>query len=182
MIKKTEEELKSEHPSSTTVSETTDETQEVHEPHESEEEKAKSISFADHLWGSIDAIKENIRKGGNILDGVITFGKSFHKAYENYALAISKAIDVFEKDMLKYNSLDTTTICMSSFWSEMKNMIEDMRNKCEQFDEILYNPSVMFSKHYIEQNRRYLDEAKKYLTEIDYAKKSTEKAKKKYDK
>lgn len=77
---------------------------------DTEETKGDQINFADHLWGSLDAIRENAKKGTNILEGVITFSRSFQKAYENYGLAISKALDVFEREMLKYNTLDTTTI------------------------------------------------------------------------
>ena len=68
-----------------------------------------------------------LNKGANILNGVINFSRSFHRAYETYALSVSKAVDLFEKEMLKYNTLDTTTICMSSFCSEMRSMIENMR-------------------------------------------------------
>lgn len=90
-------------------------TEESLDVHETEQEREKQISFADHLWDSLDSIKENGKKGTNILEGVINFSKSYHRAYETYALNISKALDVFEREMLKYNSLDTTTICMSSF-------------------------------------------------------------------
>jgi hypothetical protein len=85
------------------------------EEEESEESKRNQIDFGTHLWGSVDAIKENVKKGANILEGVINFTKSFQKAYEVYSQTISKALEVFERDMLKYNTLDTTTICMSSF-------------------------------------------------------------------
>lgn len=123
------------------------------EDEEDEEAKKEQVSFSTNLWGSVDAIRENCKKGINILEGVTQFTKSFQKAYENYGLAISKSLDVFEREMLKYNTLDTTTICMSSFCSEMKNMVEDMREKAAEFDELLYNPSVLFTKHYEEQSK-----------------------------
>jgi len=90
---------------------------------ENEEARRKQISFPENLWGSLDAIRENAKKGAHILEGVVNFSKCFEKAYETYGLTISKGLDVFEREMLKYNTLDTTTICMSSFCSEMKNMI-----------------------------------------------------------
>lgn len=85
------------------------------EEEESEESRRQQIDFSSNLWGSVDAIKENVKKGANILEGVINFTKSFQKAYDTYSQTIGKALEVFERDMLKYNTLDTTTICMSSF-------------------------------------------------------------------
>ena len=121
-----------------------------------------------------------LNKGSNILNGVINFSKTLHKAYESYALSVSRAVDVFEKEMLKYNTLDTTTICMSSFCSEMRNMIETMRNKCKQYDELLYNPSVMFNKHYVEQNLGCLEDADKFSSQVELSKKNVVKAKRRY--
>ena len=46
-----------------------------HEEEESEEAKKKQVSFPIHLWGSLDSIKDNTKKGANILDGVINFTK-----------------------------------------------------------------------------------------------------------
>lgn len=80
------------------------------EEDDDEESKKKQVCFSENLWGSLDAIRDNAKKGHSILEGVINFTKSFNKAFENYGLAISKALDVFERDMLKYNTLDTTTI------------------------------------------------------------------------
>jgi hypothetical protein len=51
----------------------------------------------------------------------------------------------------------------------MKNMIADMRDKSSEFDDLLYNPSVMFTKHYIEQSKKYLDISKNYLIEVKNA-------------
>jgi len=48
------------------------------------------------------------------------------------------------------------------------------------FDELIYNPSILFTKHYVEQNKRYLDESKFFLSEIDIARKQVEKNRLKY--
>lgn len=61
-------------------------------------------------------------------------------------------------------------------------MIEDMRDKTSQFDELLYNPSVLFSKHYVEQNKKHLDDAKQYIADIQAAKKQVATAQAKYEK
>jgi hypothetical protein len=157
-------------------------TREEEEEEENEETKRKQISFPDNLWGSLEAIRDNAKKGTNILEGVINFTKSFKNAYDHYGLALLKALEVFEREMLKYNTLDTTTICMSSFCSEMKNMIGDMTERVGLFDELIHNPSVLFTKHYIEQNKKYIDESKHYISEIDSARKHVEKSKQKYHK
>ena len=41
-----------------------------------------------------------------ILNQTIIINTNSHRAYENYALGISKALDNFEREMLKYNWLD----------------------------------------------------------------------------
>lgn len=152
------------------------------ETEENEEVNQEQVSFPDNLWGSLESIRENAKKGTNILEGVIAFAKNFHRSYESYAANISKGLEGFEREMLKYNTLDTTTICMSSFCSEMKNMLDTMKTKAAEFDELIYNPSILFTKHYVEQNRKYLDDAKKYLAEIEAARKQVEKSKLKYEK
>ena len=147
-----------------------------HEEEESEEFKKKQIDFPLNLWGSLDSIKDNTKKGANILDGVINFTKSFHRAYDTYYQTVEKSLGVFEKEMLKYSTLDTTMICMSSFCAEMKNMLADMKSKIEDFDDLLYNPSVLFAKHYVEQSRKYQETSRKYLQEVDAAKQHVAKA------
>jgi hypothetical protein len=64
----------------------------------------------------------------------------------------------------------------------MKNMIEDMREKAAEFDELLYNPSMLFTKHYVEQSRKHLDEGKRYLAEIEAARKQVIVSKRTYEK
>lgn len=76
----------------------------------SPDSKKMQISFSDNMWGSIDAIKENSKKGIMILEGLSNFSKGFHRSYETYTANIVKALDQFEKDIMKYNCLDTTTI------------------------------------------------------------------------
>ena len=61
-----------------------------------------------------------------ILNQTIIINTNFHRAYENYALGISKALDHFEQEMLKYNWW-SSTIWMSSFWSEIRNLVGDMK-------------------------------------------------------
>ena len=88
--------------------------QKLSESVESQEDKNRQVSFAENLWGSLDAIKDNAKKGANIMEGVLNFVKSFHRNYNIFTIGMYKALEVFEREMLKYNSLDTTTICMSS--------------------------------------------------------------------
>ena len=150
------------------------------EDEENEEVKRKQIDFPLNLWGSLDAIKENAKKGANILDGVITFTKTIHKAYDTYQKTTESALEIFEKEMLKFSTLDTTMICMSSFSSEMKNMLIDMKEKLEEFDYLLYNPSILFMKHYQDQSKKYQEIARKYIQEVEAARHQVSKAQKKY--
>ena len=148
----------------------------------SSEIRKSQISFSENLWGSLDAIKENSKKGALILEGISTFSKGFHRAYENYSLNITKALDHFEKDMLKYNCLDTTTIWMSSLCSEMRNMINNMKLKVSEFDDLLLLPLTSFSKHYVDQNKKWIDESKRYISEIETARKQVLKSQSTYQK
>ena len=137
---------------------------------DTQEYKERQIDFPLNLWGSLEAIRDNSVKGAYVLDGVITFTKSFHKAYEVYESSINKALGIFEKEMLKFSTLDTTMICMSSFSTEMKNMLQDMRDKIDEFDDLLFNPSRLFFQHYQDQTRKYYDISKKYLQKVELAK------------
>ncbi|CAI2381472.1 unnamed protein product [Moneuplotes crassus] len=147
---------------------------------ENEEFMRKQIDFPLNMWGSLESIRENTKKGANILEGVINFTKTFHKAYDTYQSTIEKALEIFEKEMLKFSTLDTTMICMSSFCAEMKNMLSDMKNKLDEFDDLLYHPSQLFVKHYQGQSKKYYDISKKYLQEVEAARQQANKAKDRY--
>ena len=110
------------------------------------------------------------------------FQNNYHRAYENYALGIAKALDHFEREMLKYNGLDTTTIWMSSFCSEMRNMVKDMKQKISEFDDLLYFPCISFTKNYVDKNKRWIDESKRYISEVEGARRQVQKARTIYEK
>lgn len=61
-------------------------------------------------------------------------------------------------------------------------MLSDMKEKSSEFDDLLYNPSVMFTKHYIEQCKKYLDQSKYYLIEVKNARDHVDKSYKRYTK
>lgn len=62
----------------------------------------------------------------------------------------------------------------------MRSMVEQMRAKAAEFNELLHYPIVGFIKHYNEQNKRAHDDAKRYISEIDAAKRQINKSKDKY--
>ena len=146
------------------------------------ENKKLQISFSDNMWGSIDAIRENSKKGVMILEGLSNFSKGFHRSYEIYSSNLTKALEHFEKDVMKYNCLDTTTIWMSSLCSEMRNMINNMKIKISEFDDLIYLPLVSFTKHYVDQNKKWIDDSKKYINEVEVARRSVIKSQSSYQK
>ncbi|CAI2372768.1 unnamed protein product [Moneuplotes crassus] len=147
---------------------------------ENEELRRKQVDFPLNMWGSLEAIKENSKKGANICDALINFTKTFHRAYDTYRSTLEKSLKIFENEMLKFCTLDTTMICMSSFSAEMKNMLSDMRGKLDEFDDLLYIPSLVFTRKYQAENKQHYDHSKKYLQEIDAARREVKKTRERY--
>lgn len=57
-----------------------------------------------------------------------------------------------------------------------------MKKKISHFDDLLYNPSMLFSKHYTEQNRHHFEDARRFQAEIEAAKRQVYKSRQKYEK
>ena len=87
---------------------------EVNENPGSHEKERQVFSYEEDLQDSLHVIQANFKRGTHLLQGFSHFCRNFNRVMQTFSHGMLKCGEIFEKEMLDMNNLDTTTIAVTS--------------------------------------------------------------------